>query len=116
MTKIVLPQYSHIIALIVWQPKTQPTSFYSNKRKVGSNCCHKVNKNKSLGKRISKSKGKYCSNSTPATSGRPSVLVDAKEPDLVELRQLRDEHKQERTEVDGKMNRVVLGIEAREEK
>lgn len=34
----------------------------------------------------------------------------------MELWQLRDEHKQERTEVDGKMNRVVLGVEAREEK
>lgn len=45
----------------------------------------------------------------------PSVLVDSKNPDSVELGQLGNEHTHQRHSVEDEMDLVVLGIEAGEE-
>lgn len=45
----------------------------------------------------------------------PSVLIDSKNPDSVELRQLGDEHAHQGHSVEDEMDLVVLGVEAGEE-
>ena len=44
----------------------------------------------------------------------PSVFIDSKDPDSVELGQLGDEHAHQRHSVEDEMDLVVLGIEAGE--
>lgn len=44
-----------------------------------------------------------------------SILVDPKESNLMELRQLGNQHEHQGTKVDGKVDGVVLSVEAREE-
>lgn len=44
-----------------------------------------------------------------------SVLVNPEEPDAVQLRELGDEHGEQRHRVDDEVDPVVLGVEAGEE-
>lgn len=46
------------------------------------------------------------------SSSAASVLINAEDPHTVQLRQLRDEHGEQRHRVDHKMDAVVFGVEA----